>query len=197
MVNFVVYDSPLRPRPRIRQRSSFRNLHRYGARRYQSAKPVSFQPRIKPSLFLRLTTASTRKRSGRERVGRASRRIKGPFARKRDLPSDAAGPDVVKLADGPGHFWRTMRRDRYEIARAKNEREGKEACRRSRTHSGPGGRPSICCSCRFRRKYPPRMYWVLPSPPPLFLLAVPRLSPHLADSTAFFLYFPSPQHIYT
>lgn len=42
------------------------------------------------------------------------------------------------------------------------------------THSGPGGRPSICCSCRFRRKYPPTMYWVLPARPflssPSFLL---------------------------
>lgn len=36
------------------------------------------------------------------------------------------------------------------------------------THSGPGGRPSICCSCRFRRKYPPTMYWVLPARPFLF-----------------------------
>lgn len=67
-----------------------------------------------------------------------------------------------------------MRRDRDEIARARKEgeEEGGRLCRSfggpRNTHSGPGGRPSICCSCRFRRKYPPTMYWVLPARPFLF-----------------------------
>lgn len=76
--------------------------------------------------------------------------------------------DVVKLANGPGYFSsdNEARQGRNREGEERNERRKKLVAvpEPRKTHSGPGGRPSICCSCRFRRKYPPTMYWVLPVP---------------------------------
>lgn len=73
-----------------------------------------------------------------------------------------------------------MRRDRDEIARARTGGRLSLVRGPSKTHSGPGGRPSICCSCRFRRKYPPTMYcgsFFLPAR----LFSPPLPSPHLSS----------------